>query len=1080
MALKVELFICILLILQNLKVSKAVTLTDITPLNQNDKYAEANSTGIFSCAFEYDLYIQRPESATNGMIINKTVPPSNILLISGTLYQAIYKVIINDLPIGNGGIVVTLVDGFITSEATINYVCEAPPNTGVSVTSLSNSIVPMYSSVFYSNPYILLKINGLSRSVAPALQVSLANPSPSQTFSKIEAKSIGSKVYKVDFILGSSLNWNDFLAPVLTLNIGYKNTANTFSSIQVGAFFNITQENVISDTILLGPTNSGKVVGPGAFVIHEIIKSNNEEVFITVNGMSDLIPTRPLKIMNFNDLQRDIFANKYITLYNQEYPQTLLSRTFINGTVVGQQIPINYDIPVVPTITKSFDSIEYDPVLSLVNMRFGTNMPVGVYYNTRGTVVFVDQYPHLYLAEGNSENYILEFSEYFLPWIPKFSVNYENRGSTSFSKDITISTTNNDFIAPKILSLNSSVIDDFLILNLRITDDLSGFHSIFNLGTYMNLISGNLTDGIYEFIIDFKKDPYILYTGYVSKDRAQNNSPLSPLNYITPSLDKLPNYWLDIDKITSVSFEFNTLDVSNEGKNNTFFIYYPSEFSFLKPQMLNYNPLTQNVGYVLGRYDDDIGAFKFPFHVHKNYIAGEFSFSFYSHNLNFFDSSILKNLFGSQAQLIITNTKGDRFGPIIEGIQTKSGKIVTIGNDPSTTNITWAIVIQDMVNGFKNGVIVIQSSLDFVEYSFEITLEKDLKDGDQFLGSYEIALPVNYRCKSQQFYFKSVTLYDQFSYMSHYFRGMENYLYSPFMYIDVDASSINTSCSYEPELIPPQLVSFDVNPKTIDVTYSGSFNDSVSPRLLTFNFETSDQSGILLNALPKIYLQDLGSDPISQAASLVSFNSTNAVYQCKFEVPFGFGYPEGFRISLYGIVDNQGNFKGYATNKLPVPKIDVIPFLNQNISILSTTELSINGGNLYIYGRQFQNYDRVVIYDNEMNFLEEKYAESSSNTLMPAYDIKSYNLEYLLIAIKRSINGASTIYSNRYKVYLKGYKTPSSSSEDGSGSSSGVSSSQDSLSSDSNIPTNSPQSCINLCSGHGDCTSRGCLCKSPW
>jgi len=36
------------------------------------------------------------------------------------------------------------------------------------------------------------------------------------------------------------------------------------------------------------------------------------------------------------------------------------------------------------------------------------------------------------------------------------------------------------------------------------------------------------------------------------------------------------------------------------------------------------------------------------------------------------------------------------------------------------------------------------------------------------------------------------------------------------------------------------------------------------------------------------------------------------------------------------------------------------------------------------------------------------------------------------------------------------------------------------LSSDSNIPTNSPQSCLNQCSGNGECTPNGCVCKSPY
>ncbi|KAF2070607.1 hypothetical protein CYY_008083 [Polysphondylium violaceum] len=314
--------------------------------------------------------------------------------------------------------------------------------------------------------------------------------------------------------------------------------------------------------------------------------------------------------------------------------------------------------------------------------------------------------------------------------------------------------------------------------------------------------------------------------------------------------------------------------------------------------------------------------------------------------------------------------------------------------------------------------------------------------------------------------------------------------------IVVDSIQYPHSVFYTCKVPPPQLEIELLNPKPIfNPTYLSlslflvfkvnNFKESNGPNLqvkdysyqeITFEFETYDENGILLGSLPTIYLQDKRLDFASQNSELLSWNDTTAQYKCKFKIPFGFGFASNIYVSIFGIVDNQSNFRGYSISQLlesGYPNlITVESTLTFDTSILSTNNL-YETGHITIIGKNFESSDKLLI-DLKNGTIRTLLNSILNTNSIIIFDSPIELIEKNIITITIQKKDGIT-HSNSLNVVVEkepNYDLPLSSSV----SSSSLSSSNEP------IVTNKPQECKSNCGGisKGECTVNGCVCKSPW
>ncbi|KAF2072764.1 hypothetical protein CYY_005930, partial [Polysphondylium violaceum] len=1042
---------------------------DVTPPLVNDRYAEYLTTTSSVCKNNYEIILVANNVADTLDITgtSETVWKRELVYSDVNVGKYLYSLSI-ELPSSptQTTFSIRIQENGVDTVQVVNYLCPEPPTPMMEV--ISDTLQYDRSGQNFGEfPYFLMNITNLDKAQPPPMTAGFNVVS--QTLVNPVVQPLGANIFRVGFSFSTNYNWDDIDIDIY-MRMRYPNGPNFYGLNQLSSFLQ-QESNLIDFKFTTYPQDY--ILDEGAVAITNIIdtvRTSDQHPFLMSKGNS-MVGNSPFCIFQDNT-DKSMIKEKFFTVsLPVSEGSNLVTIVHVNNSQLFQDmVDITYtkrskDISFTGsshyfnvesyTLSTSFQTSSYIGITVMVGNFDSTNsLPTSLPYG---------------LERGNANDYIFQVDFVASKFAAGIKVDFNDNGPTvPQALDPAIV----DTAAPVVHAISHRYVDNFMVIQMNIQDDYSGFYDILNLGSARDIISGNTNSGVYEFLLDLTYRPL---AEFIISDTVNNNYKLMKDKYLTTGLDKLPDVHLELAKITNITFKYSEIDVSTGPKTNVLYIHYPSLYGPMRPTIeVSTSVLVSKTKIFYGVYDYNIEAFKFNIEIQKNHINGPFYYSLAIKDQIIF-SPQLRDIFGPPAEFNIKSILGDAAGPIITTVQLLP-KDVTIPSGVQT-NVTWRFTIEDSVNGLKNGTIVIQSSLDLVYYTIEISPEsKYFLSGDRNIGIYEVSIPVNGKCKSQKFSIFSITLFDQQEFASFHSIFSESSFYDPLMrFIDqIEAVTvINTMCQYtQTESNPPQLVSF--NPKTIDVTYSGLLLQE-SPRLVTFDFEAFDESGIMLSVPPKIYLFDIRQKSVQMDATLVSHNDTNAVYQCKFEIPYGFGFSSGISVALYGIVDNQSNFKGYPSTQLPVSTINVLPTLNMNISILSTTPLSTKGGSLNIFGKLFSLMDKLIIQDKDMKILQTLGQNASSNSLFIVNDVQSFDMEFVYLTMKRDYSDPENPqYSNTFKLFLQGY-VPSSSS--GAPSSENG---QDSLSSDSNIPTNSPQSCINLCSGHGDCTSNGCLCKSPW
>ncbi|KAF2070728.1 hypothetical protein CYY_007958 [Polysphondylium violaceum] len=620
-----------------------------------------------------------------------------------------------------------------------------------------------------------------------------------------------------------------------------------------------------------------------------------------------------------------------------------------------------------------------------------------------------------------------------------------------------------------------------ILLRVTITDNNSGFSRLYSsigdnpsfILTSENLIKGTLLDGVYEVVID---NPSFYIDSFYVMDYASNTdiygistygvTTINPFQRVPLSNPRNYNYHIIDFEITSAKWSHSNFDVSNATYTVDFMFSVTNpnkEYSpVFKFSQLDYSFLEFNTFY--GQWNETLQLYVIPVTIPRRFLSGVIKYKIYY----FKDilSSYLNAAFPSST-LIVHSDDADMFGPVIEDLVQVPSNMVTIGVGGET--IGWTFKVTDRLNGFESGNLTVIGEYDQVERVYEL---------DPNAQTQQIMININAICKSQAYVIKSIYLRDSSGFVSTNDIALMNYLDSSF-------SRINISCTASSDINPPVLTSYAFTPHSLDA--------GAPDRNVIFTITVEDHgSGINLDKLPVIYILSL-QRIIKQACVFGAHDSVSATFTCTIRFPHGFAFPEFAAISIFGIMDNVGNFVGYTPKELLMISLSYevrvsVPYFNYNLNseIYSCSEITVNGGQLVILGKSFGTDNTSVVmidYGDGNDYSQNSIPVFYSSTLLIINDVKPFT-SFIRIRVNKN-----NLLSNEYNILPKPLPiyppVPNESSEsyESSVSSSVASSSSAQPSSSSEeLPTQPPNPCSSNCGGpsQGVCSSTGCICNPPW
>ncbi|EGC33563.1 hypothetical protein DICPUDRAFT_154367 [Dictyostelium purpureum] len=477
----------------------------------------------------------------------------------------------------------------------------------------------------------------------------------------------------------------------------------------------------------------------------------------------------------------------------------------------------------------------------------------------------------------------------------------------------------------------------------------------------------------------------------------------------------------------------NLVDANPSSTNRNNIIYIQTNTSTNYPIYFRLNKHTEPIPF---RWNQTLGLFQCLFTIPKNYLNGNLNYFIILNDREYSYSNIY-SVIGTNSSVEIQTNNSDISPPLVQKIVAIPGTSVNISKN--SNSFGWDIIIEDQFNGFSNGEINITSELDPVGYSFKIT-PNDLVDGK----IYQIRINQNINCSSQTYTVTSVFLRDQEGYETSY--SSDETISALFKVAYSNEKSIRLNCETDiQDTTPPDLAEFALSPNFYDYSNPNS--------IINITFTVSDEH-ISSNQVPNIIFEDkfgslyIGCD--KNNIIITEKGSDSIKYNCMVKFPFGFGYPNGATVSIYGIVDDFMNAAGFGpmalSNKFQEsldPTIRMV--LGSSTPIISSASptLTNNGSNLILsmdgafFGIDPSLVSFSVASDSNQGVSKTRKVISTNNPSLP-YNIDFFSgtkiimnidiskLQSKNIQITLSING---VYSNIYKFIIPEKETSSDSSE---------------------------------------------------
>ncbi|KAM9993843.1 hypothetical protein ACTFIZ_011816 [Dictyostelium cf. discoideum] len=603
-----------------------------------------------------------------------------------------------------------------------------------------------------------------------------------------------------------------------------------------------------------------------------------------------------------------------------------------------------------------------------------------------------------------------------------------------------------------------------------------------------NCISQNLLLGFWEYIFDvflYGSDFEGNIIIYNFNDHQKSYSLGYPYDardsrkiLLLPKIDLSNcNYLQDIKNI---SFLNNNIDLTNQNVDNMIYFSFGNDknkfyitksigFSLTDPKSLRDQGFNgdiskyYNTKLTFAKFDSLNNRFSAPFKMPANTVPGQLDYTLIFDK----DNIILSTLLPMEYQLNVTSSNVDIQGPMITNI---------IYNYNSLS-FGWTITIEDSINGFDNGYILIRGVIDSSIYNISFS-NKDSKNGNnKFKNNYDILIELDktYKCISQNYSINYVYLVDTFGNDAIFYKHATDIQLNKIVYnFDSTGNPLinfmnqqNLLTILSPDYCnSPQvdstiiLLNFNTITTQID---SGSINRSV-----TFDFQVQDTIwGLKKDQYPIVYLISQDFKSVQCVSKIVSLDDFKGVYQCTFDqLPLGFGFPNGLSISVYGFINNGGQFYGFSSSMLKslgFKNFIGVPNYNPNlIFITGSSEVTELDSEFFIYGTAFLNVVAVrITLSNSTQF--ECTFQCFLNSIIKVLYFPIGIKDPFTIKLIDVLND----YSNDYIVTPIQYNFK-----------------YEPIITETPIITYPPQKCKGSpeCGGtsNGYCSNSGCICYSPW
>ncbi|KYQ90373.1 hypothetical protein DLAC_08991 [Tieghemostelium lacteum] len=524
-----------------------------------------------------------------------------------------------------------------------------------------------------------------------------------------------------------------------------------------------------------------------------------------------------------------------------------------------------------------------------------------------------------------------------------------------------------------------------------------GYHSA-NPYTAADLVSGNAQNGIYEKIFNVHSSQNVNYITLV--DWAANSI------LVDSGIIAYPTDVFDQSTINVLYFEKNNVDLTVNGTWNTVYFNYlnpdiKATFGFKlissveRAYKIQEGTLLEPLNlFDMMTWDPTLSLFKTTFYMPPRLFSGPVEYHIMARGFALPPSAFSLMIPTQNSSLIVHSENADEMPPIIHYMRIFPSKDVTATVDNSVT-FGWRFRVSDPLNGLESGNISISSEVDRVGYTW--TFSPFCNSTDQFDGTYQVSITIdNGKCRSQTYKISELLLRDNSGHFANSsFEAKSIYttiIANPLMlYRNMSEYEITVSCPENNDNEGPEIRNFNLSTLVID----GSSDN----RSLVVSFETYDISGISIRHTPFIYFEGVLGTYVKYPAERLPLlsNETTSVYQTTIQVPYMFGYPNGFGVSVFGISDKLMNLAGYPFGDLAdsgydsivqVQKIANTPIIESTSSFPKQTL-----DPLIIYGRSFGTDIGVVIIHVGCGAIVTEYTETDFEVFSSIYiKIKQVNV----------------------------------------------------------------------------------------
>ncbi|KAF2070413.1 hypothetical protein CYY_008268 [Polysphondylium violaceum] len=589
------------------------------------------------------------------------------------------------------------------------------------------------------------------------------------------------------------------------------------------------------------------------------------------------------------------------------------------------------------------------------------------------------------------------------------------------------------------------------VLSLQVTDDISGvgtigvFQPSFQTYIYLtqhDLVSGTLLDGAFEKIVQFQKYTNIAITLY---DRASNSHPISEDGlFLIYGFGKMFYQFNQFD-ITHFQFKLPTVDVSTASVTNTLY------FNFTLPEgverkytNVQFNPtgLSARKGFesqYFGKYNPATLLYEVDFIIPAKTMTNDLQYNLFINSVNI-PYSLIVSKFEPQSRMFITSSNFDQMFPFVNSIAL-SQKIVDYTASPA--KISWTLIFEDE-NFVKKVIVQVVGEID--RQGFNMTFVPTT-----LVTSLEVVvaktLDSNEMCIDQFYYINYIYTEDSLGNFGETFRDVNNDIHPYYKFEGATSDRIQAKCAPSISSPNPSLMNVFIH-QTLDTI------NKVPTAIVNFNV-----SGIVGPSVPTCYFHSYPMDFIKVKSILLSADTSTKIiqYSCKVQLPFRYGPQVG--VSIYGIIDSLGQYRGYSTIDLPETEKEFTNIANGYTGPVIDTVWR-DGSKVCVTGSQLYKGE-ILIYVEDEKTVKLTSVDTATGVIIIAGEfIPPTNTSK---SVYVSVLNEDILEESNRLLLIKGTPvTPTPTP--------------------SPTPSPSPIACSSDCGesqGYGKCVSGGCVCNPP-